>query len=86
MRVYQDSIEGGGTRAEFVATSAPHVIVYDPADRLADNDGLVARPNVDYATEFSNMNQSEHAYKAKFKTIAMENAMIGHYLMRFTEA
>jgi flagellar basal body rod protein FlgC len=70
----------GGTRAEFVPPSAPHVIVYDPADRLADNDGLVARPNVDYATEFSNMNQAEQAHKANLKTIATENAMIGALL------
>jgi flagellar basal body rod protein FlgC len=56
------------------------VIVYDPADLLADNDGLVARPNVDYATEFSNMNQAEQAHKENLKTIATENAMIGALL------
>ena len=80
VRVYQDSVEGGGTRAEFVPINPPHVIVYDPGDRVADDDGLVARPNVDFATEFSNMTQAEHAYKANLKTIATENAMIGALL------
>ena len=66
--------------AEFVPVEPPHVKAYDPSNRLADDDGMVARPNVDYAREFVNMNQAEHAYKANIKTIATENAMIGALL------
>lgn len=80
VRVYQSADAGGGTRAEFVSVEPPHVKAYDPGNRLADDDGMVARPNVDYAGEFVNMNQAEHAYKANLKVIATENAMIGALL------
>lgn len=80
VRVYQSSDGGGGTRAEFVPVEPPHVKSYDPGNRLADDDGMVARPNVDYAREFVDMNQAEHAYKANLKVIATENAMIGALL------
>jgi flagellar basal-body rod protein FlgC len=80
VRVHQETTEGGGTRAEFVPVDPPHVLVYDPDDRLANDDGVVARPNVDLASEIVEMNQAEHAYKANLKTIATENAMIGALL------
>lgn len=80
VRVHQESVPGGGTRAEFIPVEPPHVRVYAPDDRLADEDGMIARPNVDYAREFVNMNQAEHAYKANIKVIATENAMIGALL------
>lgn len=80
VRVHQESVAGGGTRAEFVPVEPPHVRVYAPDDRLADDDGMIARPNVDYAQEIVNMNQAEHAYKANLKVVATENAMIGALL------
>jgi len=80
VRVHQESVPGGGTRAEFAPVEAPHVKVYAPDDRLADKDGMIARPNVDYVGEIVNMNQAEHAYKANLKVIATENAMIGALL------
>ena len=78
--VYQSSDGGGGTRAEFVSVEPPHVKSYDPGNRLADDDGMIARPNVDYAEEFVNLNQAEHAYTANLKVTATENAMIGALL------
>ena len=80
VRVYQSSDGGGGKRAEFVSVEPPHVKAYDPGNRLADDDGMVARPNVDYVQEVVNLNQAEHAYKANLKVIATENAMIGALL------
>lgn len=80
VRVYQSSDGAGGTRAEFVSVEPPHVKAYDPGNRLADDDGMVARPNVDYVQEVVNLNQAEHAYKANLKVIATENAMIGALL------
>ena len=78
--MYQSSDGGGGTRAEFVFVEPPHVKSYDPGNRLADDDGMIARPNVDYAEEFVNLNQAEHAYTANLKVIATENGMIGALL------
>jgi flagellar basal-body rod protein FlgC len=80
VRVHQESVPGGGTRAEFTPVDPPHARVYAPDDRLADDDGMIARPNVDYASEFVNLSQAEHAYKANIKVIATENAMIGALL------
>ena len=42
VRVYQSSDGGGGTRAEFVPVEPPHVRAYDPENRLADSDGMIA--------------------------------------------
>ena len=80
VRVDQSSDRGGGTRAEFVSIEPPHVKSYDPGNRLADDDGMVARPNVDYVWEAVNLTQAEHAYTANLKVIATENAMIGALL------
>ena len=41
---------------------------------------MIARPNVDYAEEFVNLNRAEHAYTANLKVTATENAMIGALL------
>ncbi len=80
VRVDQSSDCGGGTRAEFVSVEPPHMKSYDPGDRFADDDGMVARPNVDYIREAVNLTQAEHAYTANLKVIATENAMIGALL------
>ena len=80
VRFHQELVPGGGTRAKFSPVEAPHVKVHAPDDRLADKDGMIARPNVDYVVEIANMNQAEHAYKANLKVIATENAMIGALL------
>ena len=55
-------------------------MIYDPDDRMVDENGIVGRPNVDFVLEIVNMSQAEHAYKANLKTITTENAMIGALL------
>lgn len=80
VRVHQGSVAGGGVRTDLVEISPPHTLVYSPDDRLADADGYVARPNVDYATEFVNVRQAEDAYKANLKVIETEDRMIGALL------
>ena len=54
--------------------------VYAPDDRLADKDGMIARPNVDYVGEITNMSQAQDPYNANLKVVATENAMIGALL------
>ncbi len=77
VRVHQESVEGGGVRAEFVPYEPPHVEVYAPDDPVADDEGIVARPNVDYATEFVEMQRAEDAYRANIRTIIAEDEMTG---------
>ncbi len=80
VRVHQESVSGGGVRAETVPIRPPHVLAYAPEDPKADTEGYVARPNVDYATEFVEMSQAQHAYEANIRTIETENKMIGALL------
>ncbi len=77
VRVHQESVEGGGVRADFVPYEPPHVEVYAPDDPVADDAGIVARPNVDYATEFVEMQRAEDAYRANLRTIVAEDEMTG---------
>lgn len=80
VRVAQEAMAGGGVRTELVEISPPHTLVYRPDDRLADADGYVARPNVDYATELVELRQAEDAYKANLKVIETADRMIGTLL------
>jgi flagellar basal-body rod protein FlgC len=80
VRVHQDTAAGGGVRAEFMPVRPAHVLAYSPDDPKADADGYVARPNVDYANEFVDMKQAQHAYEANLKTIETEDKMIGALL------
>ncbi|MEK9646633.1 MAG: flagellar basal body rod C-terminal domain-containing protein [Alphaproteobacteria bacterium] len=69
VRVHQESVEGGGVRADFVP--------YEPPNPVAGNEGIVARPNVDYATEIVEMQRAEDAYRANIRTIIAEDEMTG---------
>lgn len=80
VRVHEESVEGGGVRAEYVPYEPPHIEVYAPDDRLADENGMIARPNVDHAREFVSMVQAENAYKANIRTIQTEDEMLGALL------
>lgn len=80
VKVHQEAAEGGGVRAKFVPYEPPHVEVYRPDDRRADDDGMVARANVDYATEMINLKRAEQSYRANAETISTENEMIGALL------
>ena len=79
-RASLEFVAGGGVKAGFAPVDPPHVPVYDPDDRFANAEGLMARPIMDYAQEFVNMSQAEHAYKANAATISTENEMIGALL------
>ena len=46
-RASLEFVAGGGVKVEFTPVSPPHMMFYDPDDRLANAEGLVARPNVD---------------------------------------
>ena len=46
-RASLEFVAGGGVKAEFTPVGPPHMMVYDPDDRLTNAEGLVAHPNVD---------------------------------------
>lgn len=59
----------GGTRAEVVSMREPFVPAYDPNAPYANDQGLVAAPNVDLAEELVQMKLAEITYKANIKTL-----------------
>ena len=77
MRVAQDSLEGGGVRARIGAIAPFHLMVLDPSDPLADEEGLVARPNVDVEGELVAVMRARRAYEMSLKVIETEDEMTG---------
>ena len=80
VRVEQESLEGGGVRATIGAIVPSHLLVMDPADPLADDDGIVARPNVDIEGELVAVMRARRAYQLSLKVIETEDEMMGSLL------
>lgn len=67
--VVQSSLETGGTTAEVVTRDPGGQLAFDPSSPLANDEGFVETPNVDFAQEFSTLIQAEASYKASLKVI-----------------
>jgi flagellar basal-body rod protein FlgC len=69
-QVDQVETAGGGTAAAIVSSVAPGTVAtFDPGAPYADANGLVASPNVDYATEA--MQQVTASYEFAFNALVM---------------
>ena len=55
-------------------------IVVDPTDPLANDDGIVARPNVDIEGELVSVMRARRAYGLSLKVIETEDEMMGSLL------
>ena len=77
VRVEQESLAGGGVRATIGTIAPSHRMVLDPSDPAADEDGLVARPNVDVEGELVNVMRARRAYQSSLKVIETEDEMMG---------
>lgn len=80
VRVHQQSQESGGVRSRFVEVDPPHVAGFDPSSPAADEDGLVALPNVNLEEELVNLILAEQAYKANLQPIKAADEMLGQLL------
>jgi flagellar basal-body rod protein FlgC len=76
------AVAGGGVRAVVREHDPPHVAEHDPGDPKADEDGLVARPNVDLADEFVRMRQARDSYMANLKVVKTTDEMAGYLVDR----
>ena len=72
--------EGGGVRARIGAIVPSHVLVVEPGEPLADDDGLVARPNGDIEGEVVAVMRARRAYEVSLKVIETEDEMMGSLL------
>ena len=80
LRADNIAVAGGGVRAVVQEIDPPHVAEYDPADPSANEDGVVARPNVDLANELVNMTQAKTMFRANLKVIRTADDMMGALL------
>lgn len=71
----QSSDGQGGVQAEVVTKKEPFVPAYDPGSPYANDQGLVAAPNVDLAEEAVQMKLAEITYKANIKTLQAASRM-----------
>ncbi|MDD3183086.1 MAG: flagellar basal body rod C-terminal domain-containing protein [Alphaproteobacteria bacterium] len=61
-----------GVTTQTVAREPAYYPAYDPSSPNANEQGVVAAPNVDVVTEILNMKLAELAYSASAKAIAVE--------------
>jgi flagellar basal-body rod protein FlgC len=69
LQVNQFDQSGGGTVATVSAVSPGFVAQSDPGAWFANQDGLVAAPNVDLASEFVQLLTAKYAFAANAKVV-----------------
>jgi flagellar basal-body rod protein FlgC len=71
--VIENSMAGGGVSATITRSSPGTILSYDPTAPFADAQGMVAVPNVDYATEAVNQLSARIAFSANLKVFQAAN-------------
>lgn len=72
--------EGAGVKAEISEKQNPYSVIYDPTNFYANNEGLIAVPNVDLAEEIVKTMETKNAFKATLSVIKTEDEMMGDLL------
>lgn len=75
-RVDQVDLTSGGTRAIVTEVSRSYVAAYDPSAPYANQDGLVASPNVDLTEEAIQQLMATYAYAANARVVTSYNQMV----------
>lgn len=63
-----------GVRTDTVERPDPYSVVYDPRSTYANEDGLIAAPNIDLTREIVDNIMAELSYKANAKLISVEKS------------
>ena len=84
LRVTQSDVKGGGVSARLTRVSDPYITTSDPTSPDANEDGLVAMPNVDMAGEMVNILTARMSYEASAKTMKVANDMMKTTLDAFS--
>ena len=79
-RVLATAAPDGGVRSERVPVSPAAVLAYDPGAPDADEQGLVARPNVSLEQEAVTQLQAKRVYQANLKVVQALDQMLGNLL------
>lgn len=73
--VSAESLKEGGVKASVQDISKPSVPFFDPDSPVADENGIVQTPNVDFITETVEQIRATTAYKASLAVMRREDAM-----------
>ena len=76
LRVDQVDVATGGTRAVVTEVSPSYVATYDPSAPYANQDGMVAAPNVDLAEEVVQQLMASYAYAANARVVTSYRQMV----------
>ena len=69
VRVEQSSAPDGGTTTSNRYVSPPYIPVFDTHSAFANSDGLVAAPNVDIASEYTEQISALQSVEANLKSV-----------------
>ncbi|MBI5129302.1 MAG: flagellar biosynthesis protein FlgC [Rhodopseudomonas palustris] len=75
LQVNQTAAAGGGTQTSVTTTSPSTVAISDPQAPFANQDGLVAAPNVDLAQELIGQLVAKYSYTANLATLKADRDM-----------
>jgi flagellar basal-body rod protein FlgC len=76
LRVDQVDLATGGTRAVVSEVSPSYVATHNPSAPYANQDGLVAAPNVDLADEVVQQLMASYAYAANARVVTSYKQMV----------
>jgi flagellar basal-body rod protein FlgC len=80
VRVHQEAVRHGGTRATVADIDPPYAAAYDPANPLANEAGRVALPRVEVDAELVNMIRARRAYEASLAVLKTGDRTTGSLL------
>lgn len=75
LQVVQSESATGGTETSVTAVTPPTVATADPSAPFANQDGLVAAPNVDLAQEMISQLVAKYSFAANAKVMAADDRM-----------
>ena len=82
--VFQEVMLGAGGStvnvSEQTISSSPEKLKYDPADPLANEQGMVWKPSVDLAAEMADMISASRAYQLNVEVANMSRSLINRAL------
>jgi len=75
LQVVQSDVAGGGTRTTVTTIKPSTVAAFDPTASFANQDGVVAAPNVDLSTELVNQLVAKYSFTANALVLKADGAM-----------